>query len=306
MVDRKSREVEFSISYDGEALAQHTMDVRDLAPALISLGQSFERANTLLNGDRASVSLSVRATQPGSFEISLILDQLFDRASDVLCGDLMTSAFVLKELLIGGRGGGIVGLIQFLKRLKGKKPKKISETNNTITFEADNVRITIPSDVARLYYDKPVRDNVEAVMRPLSKRGIEAVLFKEKGKEIESITKPEVDYFNSEEYDSDNIAEHVIPSQRLQITSLTFDKEGKWRLSDGANIHWYAMDDQDFIKEIQRGKRFGKDDILICEVLLTQRIEDTGKLRLDYAVKKVLKHITPAKQMPFPDNTITG
>jgi hypothetical protein len=107
MTARIDHEVEFSVSYDGDALAQNTMDVRDLAPALLALGQSFERANSLFNGDRASVSLRIRANKPGSFEVVLFLQQLFEGATDVLSEDLMVSAFVLKELLIGGETEGL-------------------------------------------------------------------------------------------------------------------------------------------------------------------------------------------------------
>ncbi len=263
MTIRTGHEVEFTVSYAGDALIQNTMDVRDLAPALLALGQSFERANSLLNGDRASVSLSIHATQPGSFEILLILQQLLEGATDVLGGDLMTSAVVLKEILIGGRGTGVIGLIQFLKLMRGKKPQQTEETPDGIIFEADNIRLCIPTEVARLYHDRPTRDNVEAVMRPLLKRGIDQVVFRENNEEIESIQKPEADFFSSGDYEVDSIAEHVIPRQRLQIASLTFNKEGKWRLSDGANTHWYSMDDQAFVTDIQRGlARFGKDDIL--------------------------------------------
>lgn len=307
MTSRSDKEVEFSVSYDGDALAQNTMDVRDLAPALLALGQSFERANSLFNGNRASVSLHIRATKPGSFEIGLLLQQLLEGATDVLSGDLMVSAFVLKELLVGGGGQGIIGLLQLLKQLHGKKPKQIDETRDGITFEADNIKLFIPTEVARLYNDRPTRDNIEAVIRPLLKQGIDTVVFKENNEEIESIQKSEAGYFNSGDYDSDNSVEHVIPRQRLQIASLTFDKDGKWRLSDGANIHWYTMDDQNFLKEIQQGKRFGKDDILICEVLLIQNIDVNGKLKLEYVVKRVLKHIPPAQQLSLGDDTtITG
>ncbi len=304
MTTRTGHEVEFSVSYAGDALTQNTMDVRDLAPALLSLGQSFERANSLLNGDRASVSLSIRATQPGSFEILLFLQQLLEGATDALSGELLTSAVVLKELLIGGRGSGVLGLIQFLKCLRGKKPQQTEETPDGIIFEADNIKLCIPTEVARLYHDRPTRDYIEAVIRPLLKQGIETVVFRENNEEIESIQKSEAEFFGSGDYEVDNIVEHVIPRQRLQIASLTFDKEGKWRLSDGANTRWYLMDDQNFIKEIQQGKRFGKDDILICEVLLTQQLEDTGKLKLDSTIKKVLAHIPPAQQLSLLNNNI--
>ena len=306
MTTRTTREVEFSVSYDGDALTQNTMDVRDLAPALLALGQSFERANSLSNGDRASVSLRIRATKPGSFEIVLFLQQLLERATDVLSGDMMVSAFVLKEILIGGGGQGVIGLLQLLKQLRGKKPQQTEETSGGITFEADNMKLHISTEVASAYNDRPTRENIEAVIRPLFKRGIESVVFKENNEEIESIQKSEAEYFNSGDSDSDNSVEHVIPRQRLQIASLAFDKDGKWRLSDGANIHWYSMDDQKFLKDIQQGKRFGKDDILICEVLLVQNIDVNGKLKLEYAVKQVLNHISPAQQLSLPNNTGTN
>jgi len=172
MTVRTDREVEFPVSYDGDALTQNTMDVRDLAPALLALGQSFERANSLFNGSRASVSLHIRAIKPGSFEIGLFLQQLLEGATDVLSGDLMVSAFVLKELQIGGGGQGVIGLLQLLKQLHGKIPQQIEETPDGITFEADNVKLFVPTEVARLYRDRPTRDNLEAVIRPLLKQGI--------------------------------------------------------------------------------------------------------------------------------------
>ena len=52
-------------------------------------------------------------------------------------------------------------------------------------------------------------------------------------------------------------------------------------------------------RAIQRGKRFGKNDILVCEVLMTQLLDEAGKLRLDYSVMRVLQHITPGEQMPL-------
>jgi hypothetical protein len=53
--DIPSSSSEFSVVYDGEALAENLMDVRDLAPALLALGEAFEIANGVLNGDRTAV-----------------------------------------------------------------------------------------------------------------------------------------------------------------------------------------------------------------------------------------------------------
>jgi hypothetical protein len=50
------------VVYDGPALAEHAMDVRDLAPALLAIAETLEEANTVLNGNRAQVRVQVHAS----------------------------------------------------------------------------------------------------------------------------------------------------------------------------------------------------------------------------------------------------
>ena len=299
IVDRQD---EFAVSFEGSAFSDHTMEVRDLAPALLALGQAFNRANSLLNGERASISLSIRATRPGSFELVLFLKQVLEGAGDILTGDLFTSAANLTEMITGGPIVG-AGIFTLVKRLRGRKPNVGPQQPEGVLLEAENVRIIVPTEVARLYVDKPIRDQLEAFVRPLGKEGVERVSFRRGQTELESVQRAEAVYFKADA-ESDNKTEHVIPSQRLQIASLVFGHRGKWRLSDGANVHWYAMDDGDFATEIQQGKRFGKDDILVCDVLMTQQMDETGKLRLEYSVQRVLQHINPGEQMPLPSTDV--
>lgn len=67
----------FTIAYDGPALRDHAMDVRDLAPAMMGLGQLFDAANTALNGDGTRVRVQVKATEPGCFQINFEVIQTF-------------------------------------------------------------------------------------------------------------------------------------------------------------------------------------------------------------------------------------
>ena len=57
--------------FDGPALADGSMNVRDLAPAMMAVGSFFEAANRITNGERTSVSVNVRATSAGSFQVFL-------------------------------------------------------------------------------------------------------------------------------------------------------------------------------------------------------------------------------------------
>jgi hypothetical protein len=299
MTENSERNAEFSMSYEGEALDQNIMDVKDLAPALLSLGQAFERANSLLNGDKAEISLNIHAIRPGSFDIALILNQLLNHASGVLSPDWLTNAIALRDLLIGTPIAAL-SLVLLIKQLKGKKPKQ-TETKDGIVFEAEHLKLTVPMEIARLYNDKPIRDHIEVLARPLIKTGIDKVVFRDKNKkELGVIHSSEVKYFDSFDNEGKDTTEFIIPRQRLQITSLTF-KDGKWSLNDGANTHWYSMDDHKFIDEIENGKSFGKYHILVCEVVLTQTIQANGKLKMDYSVKKVIKHIITGEQLPLKD-----
>ena len=63
---------EFSITYDGPALSEHMMDVKELGPALLAIGDLCSEASRFINGDDVSnIQVRVKTTAPGSFDIIL-------------------------------------------------------------------------------------------------------------------------------------------------------------------------------------------------------------------------------------------
>lgn len=110
----------FEVAFDGASLRDGENDVRNLAPALVTLGDVVEAANRALNGVRADARLKMKATRQGSFEAPLAVDtstlgaigDLLDKvATDP---DRVTVADSLLDLLIKGGGaeaGGTAGLL---------------------------------------------------------------------------------------------------------------------------------------------------------------------------------------------------
>ena len=62
---------QFWVAFEGSAVEDGEMDVRDLAPALLALGDVIQAANRALNGSRAEANLRVRATKRVRFEALL-------------------------------------------------------------------------------------------------------------------------------------------------------------------------------------------------------------------------------------------
>jgi hypothetical protein len=257
---------DFGISYQGDALAEHTMDVRDLAPALIALGELFNRSNSLLNGEVVSVSLKVRATNPGSFELLLVLATVYQATTQFMTGDLITSAVNLKGLIFGNSKIR-ESLFSVFKKFKGTKPTVI-EAKDGVTLKANNIELFVPTEVFRLYKDKEINRLAQVVVNPLLRNGIDKMVVKDNGRETETINKKDADNFTPLSVTDGKTSENITPEMALKLVSPTFSlTKHKWRLDDGSGPRWYSIEDQNFLDEVRNHKRrFGFGDYLICRV----------------------------------------
>lgn len=168
---------EFRVSYEGGALQEHTMDVKDLAPALIAFGELFTRANALLNSKDISVSLKVRATQPGSFELLLLLSNVYHTTTQFLSSDMVTSATTLFSIITGVPKVGD-SLFKVIKKLKGHKPQ-ITQSKDGFYLKADNIEIRISEEVLKVFQDNEVKRLAQSVVEPLYRDGIDRMVIKE-------------------------------------------------------------------------------------------------------------------------------
>lgn len=290
----------FSIKYDGPALTNHQMDVRELAPALIALSDLLEEANKAAFPESAPVRVNVQGNfKGGSFGVDLIAVQsVQQQIVSILSGSEATAAANLLAIL-GGVGlvysaGG--GLIKVIKWLRGRKPSAIRFNGDTTVFElqmAETVE-TLEVDLVagRLYQSRVVRQALAKVIKPLERDGIDTFTSGADNAPAVVITKEDVAAFESAASDavvvSDTIAQNVL----LEVESAVFKDGNKWRFNDGSAPFFAEITDKVFLAKIEAGERFGKRDVLIVDMRRVQVITDNG-LKVEQEVVKVHEHRSP-------------
>ena len=298
-----------SINYDGPILENGEMDIADLAPALLAMGKLFEEANRVINGDKSTLSVRVRAGfQKGSFEVELhLLQGWIAYARDILAGSNATALANLCGFLGFSGGGAAIGLFKLLRIAKGRQPSRariLEDGNVELEFPDEAAPIVVPHQTVQLFRDVKVRKAASAAVKPLEREGIESISVRETGKHKDEakavVLKKDLLSFRA----PDGQDTLIIDSKSVtafSIINLSFNDDGKWKLSDGQNIVWASIEDDDFVASVDRNEiSFTKGDILLCEVVVQQWQTDTG-LKTDTKIVKVLEHRHPSsRQIDLP------
>lgn len=292
-------ETSFAVQYEGSALTDGRMPVRDLAPALLALGEVFTEASLQLHPKGEPVSLEIQATTEGSFVVDLILhgsDLVWDQYSTIAASDAATAIVLLKELIVGGSADpSLFGLIRWLKnrRIEEQVPTEPGHVRLT-TAEGDSIEV--PVEVAALHKNIRVRRRVQKVVEPLRRNGVESLAFKDDSETVIELGEADIPAYELPETPETELIDDEIELY-LEIVSASFKDDNKWRLSDGEKTFWAQIFDDDFWHTVDMGESFSKGDRLHCRVQLLQSLDDEGRLHTERRVMRVLKHIPAHQQL---------
>jgi hypothetical protein len=291
----------FHVLYDGPALANNQMDVRELAPALLSLGHLLEQANAALNDGRAKVSVKVSASfKTGCFGIELdIVQTLVQQVQILFSADNIANA---KDILewIGLLAGPATGLFALLKWLRGRSPQRVVLLENgSVRVELDGTHITVEKQVIALYRSAELRKSIEDMLRPLDAEGINefAVTNKAQSQKLATVSSSELSCFLAPEALAETLSEEEI-ELNLQLVNVAFREDNKWRFCDGSNSFYAQVQDSDFLAKVKSNEPFSSGDILKARLRRTQSL--FGEImRTEYVLLKVLEHRRAATQLPM-------
>ena len=297
------------IAYNGEALENCSMDINDLAPALMAFGQFVMRANEVIgNKQQVRVMLTADSLHRGSFDVSLELVYTTLEQMKALVGFADESGIsALMEVLGWGAtvAGLTTGIWNLIKKIGGQKVKSVQrkESKVIITLE-NNTTVITTENTFNVYMDMQVRENVNKIVAPLTKNGIDSFELRNPNdfsdkKSISSVHKDELALYDVPELEvrvePDNVFEQEM---LLKIVSIVFDESQKWRFSDGEVTFWAKVEDSTFWHEVESGAlAFRSGDRLKVMCKTVQKINQQGNFVTERTIVKVIKVLPKPTQI---------
>lgn len=290
-------EEEITLHFTGQALDNHSMGVRILAPSLLAFADMLKDTQEIIAPHATTPAINIKATGAGSFIVELSsITTLIDDLISILNSD-PTQAL----LSATGLGTIAIGAAHLVKKLAhhGTNPKRekldggiIRLTwNDTTTYTVHEQSIELAS---RITY----RKNLQAFIEPITHDGIGKVEIS--GEKIEPlvISKANLPAFELD-VDTEIVQGESVRRLTLQIMQLTLQGEYRWQFSDGGSTFSAIMADEAFKAMITgRTIRFAEGDQLEVELSEQQVKRADGALRIDRTITRVFRHL------PAPEQTV--
>jgi hypothetical protein len=294
------------IVYDGDALQDGSMDVRDLAPALLALSDLIDESNKLLNPKPGTVQIRARRDiETGSFDIGITIIQSWpSQVLQFFAGEQMSGLSNLLGILGLSAATLATPLLLAIKWLRGRKVTSvevIGDDDVRITVEGDQIVVTKP--VASLLADRRIRSLIAMLLDPLRREGIDRFDVSGPGEPVvTSIVKAELPSFDPP--DPIGSPPEILTSteyeQAYTVVSPSFREGNKWRLYDGQSTVSATIEDNDFLARVDNhDEAFVKDDVIVCKVRQMQNVGPDG-LRSTLSILKVVEHRHAPRQTVLP------
>ena len=293
-------EAAFDLHYDGPALVNNRMEVRDIAPAMIAAADAIRAASRTLYPDQAEPRIDVEATAPGSFIVQLLILEAEAPGTAV---SIFASAPAVAGATFITLVGSVIGAVKLVRRLSHTQIREVTaapEVNPPavrITF-ADGTVLEISESAYRLAQDSEVRRQMRNMVEPLSRPGVESLDLKSGANEarVERDDLPSFDLSTSGE---ELLSDTTRPAA-LTLASVAFAEGNKWRLSDGETTFYATVEDNGFLGRVARNEEsFARSDILRTQLRTRQWRTDRG-LRTEHIVVSVDEHIKGPREVPLP------
>lgn len=299
------------IAYVGEALTDGSMEVRELAPALISFAHFVSHAGKAMGCEREiKVMLNQDSINAGSFDITFILNMSILEQAKLFVEGSKSSGLDDLMTVIGyvANVGGAIGVFELIRRIGSRAitaiKKKTPDVSAIYLNDGDVIDVNIKT--LNVFLNAECRKDIEGIIKPLYKDGIGAFeirnpLDKNDKRAISTVRECEKETFKAppvEEMKADFLPATVNGEMLVRIISLNFEK-GKWKVADVSNPPiWVTIADEEFMEKVSNHEiTFGKGDLLRIAYRYVTSMKTDGNISAEYIVDKVMAIQQAPKQI---------
>ena len=307
---------EFRVAYDGTALAGHTMDVRDLAPALLALSELLVETNKVLNGQRAALEVHVTPkVDENCFDIGLEVLQTWGKVKEFLGLSDVVSAKELIDWLIYGYAGRW-GILKTYHWMRGQPPM------NVIHFQDENGNPLVRMQFAdredeicdlstyELIKNDKIRLNVGRILKPLLvRKGISKFIAYQNERKDDGVTisKEEAGEMDFSPVGAEEVDDHPTPGEpfeaMLKVYSPVYDVNApRWRFWYGKQRFYMDISESNIGEVVLRHGGVLVDDWFRVMLQVEEGETTDGRTTMAYKVMKVLDFIPAPRQTDMFSN----
>ena len=296
------------IAYTGDKVDDGSMDINELAPALLALSDLISEANIAINGKESQVNVYVKSDfQKGSFEISLEIIKTFTEQMGIFLNGLSTVS--VKDIMLyidfAGSISTVTGanLVDLIRWLKGRKPTTATKLENgNVRMQVDKEYKEISVGTYNLFKSLKVREKLEGVLSPLKREGVDGFEVRDRESRATQmrVDKSEVAYFDKPENDLLKEEHEYERIAFVQILYPNFEDGLKWHFSEGETKFHAVIRDNIFLSKVNsRRLSFAKGDILKVKIHTKQTII-SGTIKEKCEIIEVMDVIKQDEQLDLP------
>lgn len=235
------------------------------------------------------IEIKVKALEKGSFLVHI---ELLETTLETLINLLTKENFLFASGIIGG----IVGLIEIKKHLKGKKPKQIKkEGNTTIIINENNTILNISSEIYNIYETNITINDALSQNFDVLDNDSAITAFEITDKDEKPYIRVDRSDFKNMSLKSEEIEEttkKIIDITRLNLVRISFEENLKWDFYFRGNKISAKINDPKFYELIDKGESFAKGDTLEVELQINQIYEESVNTYINkfYQINRIINH----------------
>jgi len=284
---QKNEDKLVKIKFDGQA---HQVDAQVFISTLINFSEVVKEVNRE-SGSEKKIEIKIVATEKGSFDAHLILQQAMNSVQAELA--MQPVATIASVVAI------VAGIYGFRKWLSTRSiAEAVPQQDNSVKITDNNGdSIVVMGNVYNIYNNNQgvndaVSNSFATLQEDPSITGLEIsdeekVLFRADKDDFESLSTKVV-------IEDENTKKIVKEAANLTINKIVFEGAGrKWDFVYQGNNISANITDADFFQQIDNGERFAKGDQLQADLEITQIYDEALRVYLNksYTLTKVVKHI---------------